>query len=180
VWSYAFRVEALPPEAYLVLLALLAQAAHQGDPLAAVELSAADERHAASVTTDALLRRTRRLRRTSGRTPFPVEIDEDALDAGEFGVRVEFAGSLRPDTRELVEERLAAWDETRIFGGFLFDFSEQEATGNAGSIAVAEPNAVQLWITDYFEGERTALDMLANLAHDLHDHQQPVHRLLVE
>ncbi len=180
VWTYIFDVSAVAPEAYRVLLSLLAQAVYQGDPLTKVEISIQNAFSVPLIPQDVLLREDLAIPRTPSLSSVSMHTDQHALESGCFEIRVEFETDVKPLSREAVERALGAWDEVRVFGGFILDFREQEDTGNLGSISLSGSNTVRNWITDFYEGEFSGLTMIYNLALAIHEHTQRVRGVVCE
>lgn len=178
VWTYVFDVAAVAPEADVILLALLAQCLHQGDPLGGVAIEA-DDSGRDPVTTEALVDEDTVVPQAAGRPDSVITRDDDVIDGDGFAVRLEFARAPQADVQAAAEHALGVWDEIRILGGFLFDGAAQDATGNLGAIDLHEPTVIQLSVMDFWEGDASGLTLLTNLALGVHA-QQSLRALVVE
>jgi len=160
--KYCYRVKDLPPTSFLYLMAMLSQTYYIDAPIDSVEIKPQDSTYQ-TMGLDELWALSRDVPSCIS-VPFPVDIDEDMFDNDSFDLTIEFVKKLSKKEAEKVKSGLVAWDEMRLVGGFLLDFSEQEDAGNPSSIVQLGPKMVQLESMDFFEGNQSAVNCLINFA----------------
>jgi hypothetical protein len=160
--SYHYRIDRVPPMSFLILLSMLSQTRYANDPIDHVELSVMDAK-GPHLTPAAVLSLPRRVARVTP-APFGIDIDANLFDNDSFEVTIDFVKPLSRDEFMRVRSGLAVWDELRLVGGFLLDFSEQEDPGSPSNIVHISPRSVHLESMDFYEGEPEMLNCLINYA----------------
>jgi hypothetical protein len=174
---YRLRAESLPPESFLVLVALLTQTHQAFEPLRRLVLRAR-EPAAADLDTRALLARGPDVPARIHPLPFAIqEPDPDVRRNVE--IRLEFQEPLSRDQYERVQEALNIWDHLLLLGGFRLDFEEAEGLGTLGHISHESPRVVRHDL-DRFEDSLSAFSAVFNLGAHLHAEGLPLEAITIE
>lgn len=175
---YRYQANGLYPESFLYLMAMLSQTRYANDPIDCVEINPSDDAKHILPMND--------LWAFSKEIPpllpmaFDVNMDDGLFDKNEFEVTIQFQESLPRQQFERVKTGLEIWDEMRLVGGFLLDFSELDAPGNYGHVAHQSPKMVQLTVMDYFDGRPSAMNLLVNYAKNVHSQGLKLTALTIE
>lgn len=163
---YRFRMEAVPPHAFLSLLAMLAQNAYSGDPLGRVVLRPLPPSEAA--LDAAALLDSRCVMADRRHRPLPFHLAGSIGYGRQRTITYEFEQPLSGQDAEDVVEALNRWDHIRVLGGFQLDFREID-TPDFGEMAHIAPGTVECRISDSGHGEfnEFALDALVNFGASL-------------
>lgn len=177
-WRYRYRVQSVPPEAFLILLALLTQTAYAGEPLERVSIqSRTPPRHA--VDTRAFMQMDRQVPQQIINPPFPVEYNT-SMARKHSTVTMEFVDPIAPAFFAQVSESYNIWDHLVAFGGFHLDFLEQEGfSPDFGRTTHLGPRTIEHSI-DNFDGYESAFHALVNLGAHLHAEGHAIETITIE
>jgi hypothetical protein len=162
---YRLRGESVPPDSFLVLLALLAQTHHAFEPLRHVSLRVMEE-GAGTLDAPGLLAKGGTVPTRIDPLPFDVH-PPDPDQRKNFEIRLTFRAPLSAEQYESVQEALNVWDYLVLLGGFRFDFEPAEGLGNLGRINHESPRVVRLDL-DRWPDAHFAFDAVFNLGAQLH------------
>lgn len=173
---FVYDTEGVSADAYLVLLALLAQTCYAGDPLQSLVIEA----EAASdddLDAAALCEMASEVPRRPQALPFRYS-DENASRRYHV-ISFEFAGAVLADVYLNLEEKLVIWDNLLVLGGFRLDFVEEEDLRGFGTLAHISPSLVEYTLDPFLE-YRSAVHSLMVLAKNLHLAGHPLASLTIE
>jgi len=160
VWQFRYRTCGVQTGAFLILVSLLAQARFAYSPIAHVSLTA---RHFGRQWVDApgLLAMAPDVPvRVS---PLPFTLTHHEARSERRTISFTFRNRVSRSLFEKMREPLNIWDHLVVFGGFRFDFEEQEFLPSFGESVHLSPYVVQHRI-DFLDGSESALNALLNFA----------------
>jgi hypothetical protein len=167
-WRYAFAVRAVPPRAVAVLVALLAQTRHAGDPITRVTLRARGTAEA-DVSVDQLTRALMKSVVPRPNLPFSIEWGEGVLESRPLMFTFEFGSPVARQAVESFERALNVWDHLLFFGGFKFDFTwNEDFFPRVGRTAHLTPTLITHAL-DVFDAPPFALNCVFNWAAAIHN-----------
>jgi hypothetical protein len=167
-WRYAFAVRAVPPRAVAVLVALLAQTRHAGDPITRVTLRARGTPEA-DVSVDQLTRALMKSVVPRPNLPFSIEWGEGVLESRPLMFTFEFGSPVARQAVESFERALNVWDHLLFFGGFKFDFTwNEDFFPRVGRTAHLTPTLITHAL-DVFDAPPFALNCVFNWAAAIHN-----------
>jgi len=171
------QIKGVDPASYKILLGVLAQIHHKLAPLVKVRLvstpSSGDR-----LTLEALL--SSRFPARAKQLPFELRMGEDLAENNDPVVRLEFREDLGDNRFETLKQRVAAWGNLVMLGGYRDSFSKMEYFPLApGEFYMAGPKVAEHEISG-FDGPVTVFDSLINMAIKFQETVCPVKSLEIE
>jgi hypothetical protein len=179
IWKYVFKMRAVPPTAFTVLIALLAQTSRFGDPIRHVTIRPRGEikRH---INLDQLINELTNRPVPNPNLPFGIEWAGGVLESRGIMFTFEFSTPINRDLMERFEKALNVWDHLLFLGGFKFDFKENEAfwprIGRTGHLT---PTLVTHAL-DVFKAPPFVLNCVFNCAAAIHNQGYHIRTVIVE
>lgn len=178
-WTYVFKMRAVPPKSLAVLVALLAQTRHAGDPISRVTVRPRGAM-ARDVGIEALISELTNSPVPRPHLPFEVEWAASALESRALMFTFEFGTTISRPVAEGFERALNVWDHLLFFGGFRFDFTWNENFfPRVGRTAHQSPTALTHAL-DVFEAAPFALNCIFNWAAAVHTQGYTLTRITLE
>ncbi len=177
-YVYKMRARALPANAFLVLLGMLAQNTYAGDPLERVKLHALHPSHH-SLGAAQLLSLERVVAQRHPFLPFELRYAPSEQGTHLRTITYEFSSPLPRQAAEEVQEMLNRWDHLMVLGGFQLDFSEIVSTPDFGTSAHVAPATLEHRVPD-FQGDESAFETLVNLGVGLNARGLSLRALTIE
>ncbi len=166
VARYRLTSKAVPPEAFLVLLALLAQVHHDLEPLERVQLTPALP-SSQPVTQDELLELQSPELYRPRELPFELEQPEE-LGRKNIVATFEFKEVMSSVLLAHMRGVLSMWDHLVALGGFEFSFKEASKHLEFGQINQVGPRSIRIaW--SRFNGNEIAVNALMGLGLHVHE-----------
>ena len=179
MWKYVFKMRSVPPTSLAVLVALLAQTRHAGDPVSRVTIRPQGEM-AREVGVEQLIRELTNSPTPRPHLPFDVEWADSALESRALMFTFEFGTALSRQVVEGLERALNVWDHLVFFGGFKFDFTwNEDFFPRVGRTAHLSPTLITHALDD-FEAPPFALNCVFNWAAAIHTQGYAVARITLE
>lgn len=169
--STTAHVEGLAPEAYLVLVALLAQSAYADNPPRYVRI-------ASTPTANTIgLHNLGWDRLQAG--DLPVRIDHTG-EGDPLEVSMEFSLPLPPELIPSVDEAFTVWDHLVFLGGYRFSFEPDDDFAVVLGETTQPTRTTVRHFLDTFRGPLVALDGPLRIGRHLARHGYPVRDILME
>jgi hypothetical protein len=179
MWKYVFKMRSVPPTSLAVLVALLAQTRHAGDPVSRVTVRPQGGM-AREVGVEQLIRELTNSPTPRPHLPFDVEWADSALESRALMFTFEFGTALSRQVVEGLERALNVWDHLVFFGGFKFDFTwNEDFFPRVGRTAHLSPTLITHALDD-FEAPPFALNCVFNWAAAIHTQGYAVARITLE
>lgn len=177
VVRYRLLSKAMPPEAFLVLLALLAQGHHDMEPLDRVHLGTAFP-VSQPVTQDELLGLQSPELYRPRELPFELEQPEE-LGRKNIVASFEFKEPMSTGLLAHMKGVLNMWDHLVALGGFDLSFKEITERLEFGKIHQIGPRSIRIaW--SRFNGNAIAVNTLMGLGLHVHESGHPLAALSIE
>jgi hypothetical protein len=166
-WKYVFKMRGVPHKSLAVLVALLAQTRHAGDPVSRVTIRPQGGM-AREVGVERLMRELTNTPMPRPHLPFDVEWADSALGSRALMFTFEFGTALSRQVVEGLERALNVWDHLVFFGGFKFDLTwNEDFFPRVGRTAHLLPTLITHAL-DNFEAPPFALNCVFNWAAAVH------------
>jgi hypothetical protein len=169
--SASARVAGLAPEAYLVLIALLAQSALADDPPRWVRIGS----RGITDTIDLRALSWERLRSDG----LPVRIEHSG-DGNPLEVGVEFTEPLPPELLPEIDDAFTVWDHLVFLGGYRFSFEPDDEFDIVLGDTTQPTRSSIRHIIDSFRGPLLALDGPIRICRHLVRRGYPIREILME
>jgi hypothetical protein len=175
---YVWRARGVPPEAYRVLLNMLAKSHYSSLPLESVRL-ASPSKHNRQLNRDSLMAGPFPAR--TAMVPFEVRHAATIVDSKEPTIRLEFQRAIRDEEMEGLVPLFVAWDSLIGLGGYLESFDDKDLNEFplAHDTYLAAPATVEHLLFGIVRPE-AAFDALINMAVSLHHTLCPLTAFEVE
>jgi hypothetical protein len=178
-WKYVFKMRGVPHRSLAVLVALLAQTRHSGDPVSSVTIRP-QEGLAREVGVERLIKELANGAMPRPHLPFDVEWADSALGSRALMFTFEFATPLGRQVVEGLERALNVWDHLVFFGGFKFDFTwNEDFFPRVGRTAHLLPTLITHSLDD-FAAPPFALNCVFNWAAAVHHQGYRLTRVALE
>ena len=167
-WKYVLKVRALPFNSLPVLIALLAQTRYAGDPITRVTFRPEGESDG-DIRLEPLIDELGRSPVPPPSVPFEIEWSDAAFATRSLMLTFEFKTAVHRSVVERFESALNVWDHLLMFGGFKFDFTENEKFWpRIGRTAHLSPTLITHAL-DVFDAPLFALNCVFKCAAAVHD-----------
>jgi hypothetical protein len=171
------QIRGVDPASYKILLGVLSQIHHKLAPLVKVRLvsspSSGDRLSLETLLSSPFPARAKPI-------PFDLRLDEQLAENNEPVLRLEFQEELGDKGFETLKQRVAAWGNLVMLGGYRDSFSKMEHFPLVpGEFYLAGPRLAEHEISG-FDGPVTVFDSLINMAIKFHGTVCPVKSLEIE